>query len=154
ARKEHHFNRSTKMPPIQAEETHMTSDINTTTTPAEEQTERGERTRSGQWFKPSVDILEKGDELLLVADLPGASGDSIDVDFEEGVLTIQGRVPPRGDEKTDFLWREYGVGDFHRSFRVSEQVDSSRIHAQYANGVLTVHLPKAEAAKPRKIQVS
>ena len=112
-----------------------------------------ERTRSGQWFRPPVDILEKSDELLLVTDLPGAKSDAIDIHFEDGVLTITGTVAPRYDEQTSFLWREYGVGDFHRSFRVSEQVDANRIQAEYTDGVLTVHLPKAEEAKPRKIQV-
>jgi HSP20 family molecular chaperone IbpA len=112
-----------------------------------------ERTRTGQWFRPQVDIVEKGDELLLVADLPGAKSDSIDIHFEDGVLSIEAKVPPRYDEKMNFLLYEYGVGDFHRSFRVSEDVDPSRIHAEFNSGVLTIHLPKAEAAKPRKIQV-
>jgi HSP20 family molecular chaperone IbpA len=51
------------------------------------------------------------------------------------------------------LLHEYGVGDFYRTFRVSQQVDASRITAEYENGVLTLHLPKAEAARPRKIEV-
>ena len=127
----------------------MATDVNTTKT--EEQT--AERTRPGQWFRPVVDILERADELLILAELPGASSDSIDIDFEDGVLTIQGQVRPRYDEKMNFLLYEYGVGDFHRTFRVSEQVDAGRIHAEYKDGVLTIHLPKVEAAKPRKIQV-
>jgi HSP20 family molecular chaperone IbpA len=112
-----------------------------------------ETTRSGQWYRPAVDIVEAGDELLIVADLPGARSESIDIDFEDGVLSIQGRVEPRYSEKMNFLLYEYGVGGFHRTFRVSEQIDAARIYADYSDGVLTVHLPKAEAAKPRKIQV-
>jgi HSP20 family molecular chaperone IbpA len=112
-----------------------------------------ERTRTGLWFRPSVDIVEKNDELLLVADLPGAKPDAIDIDFEDGVLSITGTVEPRYDEKMTFLQYEYGVGSFHRSFRVSEQVDPGRIRAELKDGVLTVHLAKAEAAKPRKIHV-
>jgi len=127
----------------------MATDVNTTQAKENE----AERTRTGQWFRPPVDIVEEADELLLVADLPGATNDSIDIDFEDGLLTIEGIVPPRYDEKMNFLLAEYGVGNFHRSFRVSEQIDSGRIRAEFVNGVLTVHLPKAEAAKPRKIEV-
>jgi HSP20 family molecular chaperone IbpA len=121
------------------------------TNPAE-QTD-AERTRAGTWYRPLVDIVEKTDELLLIADLPGAKSDSIDIDFEDGVLTVQAGVAPRYDDKMNFLWREYGVGGFHRSFRVSEHIDASRIHADYTGGVLTIHLPKSKAAKPRKIEV-
>lgn len=121
-------------------------------------TEKGEenaaeQTRTGQWFRPAVDIVEQENELLIVADMPGATSESIDIDFEDGVLTIEGKVAPRYEDKMNFLLYEYGVGGFHRTFRVSEHIDASRIHAEYKHGVLTIHLPKAEAAKPRKIQV-
>lgn len=111
-----------------------------------------ERLRDGTIYRPNVDILEEKDELRLLADMPGVTGDSIAIDFEEGVLTIQGKVAPRKVEGVELL-QEYGVGDFYRTFRVSEQIDASRIQAEYADGVLTVHLPKVEAAKPRKIEV-
>jgi len=112
-----------------------------------------ERTRTGNVYRPLVDILENDDELILVADLPGASGDSIDINFDDGELTIQGKVDPRYKPEQQFSAVEYGIGDFYRTFRVSEQIDPNRIHATYADGVLTVHLPKVEAAKPRKIEV-
>lgn len=129
----------------------MSTDVQT---PEAKQEEQGaERTRSGPVYRPAVDIAENKDELLIVADLPGAKSDSIDVDFNDGVLTIQGQVNSRYPEQGQPLLREYGVGDFYRTFRVSEQIDSGRIHAEYADGVLTVHLPRSEAAKPRKIEV-
>jgi HSP20 family protein len=112
-----------------------------------------ERTRTGNVYRPLVDILEDKDELILVADLPGTRSDSIDINFDDGTLTIQGQVEPRYNPDQQLLLVEYGLGDFYRTFRVSEQIDSSRIHATYADGVLTVHLPKVEAAKPRKIEV-
>jgi HSP20 family molecular chaperone IbpA len=116
------------------------------------ETSETEHTRSGEFFRPNVDIFEKPEELVLVADMPGVKSDTIDVDFEDGTLTIFGKVPSRHDE-VDFVSQEYGVGNFYREFRVSEQVDASRINADYRDGVLTLHLPKAEAAKPRKIEV-
>lgn len=126
----------------------------TLTKPAAEQSESVERTRSGRCYRPNVDILEQGDELLVLADVPGAKGDAIDIKFEDGTLEIRAEVAPRqGDEQTYYL-REYGVGDYYRSFRISETIDASKISAEYADGVLKLHLPKTEAAKPRKIAVS
>ena len=112
-----------------------------------------EHTRSGAVYRPEVDILELADELLVHADMPGAKGEDIDIQFEDGSLTIHARVVPRSIESSTTLLHEYGVGDFYRTFRVSEQIDASRIAAQFREGVLTLHLPKAEMAKPRKIHV-
>ena len=120
---------------------------------AAEEVTPAEHTRSGRYYRPNVDILEQADELIVLADMPGASGDAIDIHFEDGNLTIHAKVEPRQDEKTEYLVREYGVGDFYRTFRISEAIDASKITAQYADGVLTLHLPKAEEAKPRKIDV-
>jgi len=126
---------------------------NTVTKPAAEQTAVAERTRCGCCYRPSVDIVEQEDELLVMADMPGAQSDAIDVKFEDGTLEIYAAVAPR-QEGEDYLLREYGVGDYYRTFQVSEAVDAAKISAQYADGVLTLRLPKAEAIKPRKIAVS
>lgn len=123
-----------------------------TKSPAEE-VRSAEHTRSGRYYRPNVDILERGDELLVVADIPGANGESIDVGFEDGVLTIHAKVEPRQPADTRYLLQEYGIGDFWRTFQVSEAIDAGKISAEYADGVLTLHLPKAEAVKPRKIAV-
>jgi HSP20 family protein len=122
--------------------------------PTAEQPLSAERTWSGCCYRPNVDIVEKADELLVLADVPGANDGTIDVNFEDGELEIRAAVPARhGDDRTR-LREEYGVGDFYRSFRVSETIDSAQISAEYADGVLTLHLPKAAAIKPRKIAVS
>jgi HSP20 family protein len=127
---------------------------NITMKPATEQTAVAERTRSGRCYRPEVDILERQDELLVLADVPGAGRDAIDVKFEDGTLEIYAAVtPPRNDGGTCLL-QEYGVGDYYRSFQVSEAIDAGKISADYADGVLTLHLPKAEAIKPRKIAIS
>ncbi len=121
---------------------------------AAEQTTLAEGTRNGPRYRPNVDILEQNDELLVLADVPGAKGDTIDVKFEDGTLEIHAEVAPRqGDEQGYFL-HEYGVGDYYRSFRISETIDAGKISAEYGDGVLTLHLPKTEAVKPRKIAVS
>ncbi|MCE5267601.1 MAG: Hsp20/alpha crystallin family protein [Planctomycetaceae bacterium] len=126
---------------------------NTITKPAAEEAAMAERTRCGCCYRPNVDILEQGDELLVRADVPGAKSDSIDIHFEDGTLEIRAEVPPRYEGREEFLLREYGVGDYYRTFQVSEAIDSGKISANYADGVLTLHLPKAEALKPRKIAV-
>ena len=128
------------------------ADEDTITKPAAEEPAPAERTRCGSYYRPSVDILERADELLVRADVPGASGDDVDVDFEDGTLTIHAKVKPRQPD-VEFLIREYGVGDYFRTFHVSEAIDPEKITAEYAEGVLTLHLPKARAARPRKIEV-
>lgn len=112
-----------------------------------------EQTRTKATFLPNVDIFETPQEIQLLADIPGAKGEEIDIDFDKGALTIHARVEPRQPEG-GFLLREYGVGDFNRTFQVSEKIDASRITAEYRDGVLTLHLPKVEAAQARKITVS
>jgi HSP20 family protein len=115
--------------------------------------DQAEHTRTGQVYRPNVDILELPHELLVHADVPGVRGEDVDISFEDGSLTVHGKVKARQPDETDFLSREYGVGDFYRTFRVSEEIDPSKITAECRDGVLVLHLPKSEAAKPRKIQV-
>lgn len=113
-----------------------------------------EPTHGGRTYIPTVDIVENQDELLLIADVPGATRDGVDIDYERGRLTVQARVEPRQPaDRTHYLLQEYGVGDFSRSFQVGEGVDAGKIHAEIAEGVLTVHLPKAAELKPRRIEV-
>jgi len=115
---------------------------------------QAEHTRGGRVYSPHVDIVEVENELLLIADVPGATPDHVDINYERGLLTLHVRVEPRQSEtETEFLFREYGVGDYHRCFEVGEGVDAQKIDAELKDGVLTVHLPKAEAVRPRKIQV-
>lgn len=112
-----------------------------------------EHTRPGEVYRPNVDIVELPHELLVQADVPGLCGEEIDINFEDGTLTLHGRAKPRNSDDADYLLREYGVGDFYRTFRVSQDIDPSKISAECRDGVLTLRLPKSEAAKPRKIQV-
>lgn len=111
-----------------------------------------EATRGGVYFAPRVDICETEHELTLYADLPGVKPDGVDLRYEDGDLILHGKVEPREPE-TGGLLGEYEVGDFYRMFKIHESIDASRIGAEFKNGVLTVHLPKAEAHKPRQILV-
>lgn len=104
-------------------------------------------------FTPRVDILETDQELTLFADLPGIKPENADVRFEKGELLLHGRCPAR-HEGTEYLYSEYGIGDFYRSFSISQDIDASKISAELKNGVLTVHLPKTEAVKARHIPVT
>jgi len=106
-----------------------------------------------QAFRPRVDVRETQQELLIVADLPGATAESIDVQCENGVLTVTAKVEPRQTVARGWLLREYGVGDFQRSFQLDERIDTGRITGEYAQGVLTLRLPKSEAARPRKVLI-
>ena len=89
---------------------------------------------------------------ILLADLPGVRPADVDVRFENGELTIHGRRTPSHAGKKRVLW-EYEPTHYHRAFRLAEVVSGDRIEAELKNGVLTVRLPKAEAAKPRRIAV-
>jgi HSP20 family protein len=112
-----------------------------------------ERTRDVAVYAPRVDILETGDELLLLADLPGVEPSDLEIRYEDKTLVIHGKAAAR-QEGVDFVTREYGVGDFERTFAIGEAVDAGKIAAELKNGVLTVHLPKTEEVKPRRIQVA
>jgi HSP20 family protein len=105
-------------------------------------------------YRPNVDILEQAGEIVILVDLPGASPDSVELDYEDGELAIKACVEPRQAADTQFLVREYGTGDYRRRFRVNEVVDAERINATYTDGVLTVRLPKEQAAKPRRVAIN
>jgi HSP20 family protein len=112
---------------------------------------RPEATR-GVTFTPRVDIVETDQELTLYADLPGVTCENLDLRYEQGELMVHGRVPRR-ERQGNFLLAEYDEGDFYRVFQIHESIDAGRISAECKNGVLTVHLPKVEAAQPRQIQI-
>jgi len=111
-----------------------------------------EKTRSeARYVAPPVDIYEEDDGLVVIADLPGANRDSISVNVENGILTLQAAA--QNEAPGDPVYREFEFVNFFRQFELSEQVDIEHITAHLNNGVLTLRLPKAEQAKPRKIDV-
>lgn len=100
---------------------------------------------------PRVDVYENADEVLLIADLPGVSKDAIRIDLQDGELTIEGTRSVRtGGER---IQHEYRAWDFRRSFKLPQGLDYNKVDARMKAGVLELHLPKAAAVKPRKIEV-
>jgi HSP20 family protein len=128
----------------------------TVSSPAIKQEQRTELDKPwgtrGVSYTPRVDLMETEEESLLFADLPGVKPEDVDARFENGELIIDARCPPR-HQGAYYLLFEYGVGDFYRAFSISQHIDWHKIAAELKNGVLTVHLPKAETVKPKKITV-
>lgn len=108
--------------------------------------------RPGLTFRPNVDIRDRGEEVVFVADIPGSTAEGIDVRFEDGVLSIHAAVVPR-DLPGRMVRQEYGIGGYRRSFRLGDGYDASRIAAEYRLGVLTVRVPRIAAALPRRVEV-
>ncbi len=115
---------------------------------------QAEPNRCECYYQPDVDIYKQEDAIVLLADLPGAAPETIEVDYHDGELSIQAEVKPRQETDTAMLRREYGIGNYRRAFRITEPVDAEQISAEFTHGVLTVQLPKVQAAKPRRIAVS
>ncbi len=114
----------------------------------------GKGTEERFLFTPPIDIFENEDGLVLQADLPGVSIKTLELQVQDNKLTLFGRVHPVVPPEAQTLHQEYAVGDFLRSFILSDEVDHERITATMNNGVLKVVLPKAPQAKPRRIEVN
>ncbi len=111
-----------------------------------------ESTKNETYFAPHVDIFETDREVTVIADMPGVTVDGIDLALEENILTLQGhRAPQRQTGR--IVLEEYENGHYLRRFTVAETIDQEKIEASLADGVLTVRLPKAAPAQPRKIEV-
>ena len=111
-----------------------------------------EETRAPERFlRPAVSISEDDSGLLLTADLPGAAKQTLDIHVEKGILTINAPVSremPGRPIYSEFEWAPY-----YRQFQIPDVIDQARVKAEFDNGVLTLRLPKVEAAKPRRIEV-
>ena len=112
-----------------------------------------ERIEQTAYYTPLVDVVENNEAFVFQADLPGVKAGDVDVGFENGVLTIEGKVQPRQPAGQRYAWREYGVGHFYRSFTLNTPVDVEGVRAELRNGVLELYVPKSEHARPRKIQI-
>jgi len=111
-----------------------------------------EGTRNVPVYIPAVDIYESENEIVLLADMPGVAPGEVDVDLRDNQLTLLGKVSLE-ERQERVLLQEYGVGDFYRQFTLSSRIDQGKIEASMKDGVLTLTLPKAEVAKPKKVVV-
>jgi HSP20 family protein len=112
-----------------------------------------EKTTGGLVFTPCVDLLEGKDEFVVHADMPGVDPKELEIDLEGDILTITGKVAPLEMGDLPLIYREFKPGDYELTYRLSENVDREKITAMIKDGVLTLTLPKAEAVKPRKIEI-
>lgn len=105
-------------------------------------------------FTPPIDIFETDEGLVLLADLPGVSKETLELQVQDNKLTLFGRVVPELPEGARLLHQEYQVGHFLRSFILSDEVDHERISAKLNHGVLEVLLPRVKRSEPRRIHIA
>src|SRR4029450_14051282 len=124
----------------------------TVAVPEAQQPPLAERTpHHERYVAPPVDIYETREGLVVLADVPGVAPEALDVRVDHNVLTIRGHA--RHGVPGEVTYREYDLVNFFRQFELNDTVDQSHITAELKSGVLTVHVPKAQEAKPRQIEV-
>jgi HSP20 family protein len=112
-----------------------------------------ESTVPARTYLPVTDIFETNHELTVVMEMPGVDKQNVDVTVENDVLSVSGRIDFSKYEGLQPVYTEYNVGHYARSFQLSSKIDQGKISADLKDGVMTLVLPKAEEAKPRKIEV-
>ncbi len=112
-----------------------------------------ERIEKRKVYVPQTDIFENGDSLIVVVDMPGVDQNSVEITLEKNLLTLYGAVDATPPEGHTLTYSEFRVGDFKRSFTLSNEIDQERIHATMKQGVLRLTLPKAESARAKKIPI-
>lgn len=104
-------------------------------------------------YAPAVDIFETANNILVIADMPGVDEKSVDITIEKNLLTIHGMIDSTIHDNLELAYYEYGVGDYHRAFSLSDEIDRSNIKATVKDGVLKLIMPKSERVKTRNIEV-
>ena len=112
-----------------------------------------EKVSSAPTFSPQVDIIERADSMVVLADMPGVSKERVEAMLERGVLTVNGEVDAPEEPGMRLERREYDIGNFHRCFAVGEGLDPSGVAATLDNGVLRLVIPKAPEYKARRIEI-
>jgi HSP20 family protein len=113
-----------------------------------------ESTIPARVFVPTADIYEDRDTLKVILEMPGVEKGNIEVRVEEGVLSVEGRLDLTKYRGLQPLYTEYNIGNYSRSFRLSNAIDQDKIGAELKDGVLSLTLPKLEQTKPRTIRIS
>ncbi len=111
-----------------------------------------EKTRKIETVLPSVDIYENEEEILVYADMPGVLKENLKVNIDNGTLSLSGvrELKSQGAAR----WQEFGDVEYRRNFSVPQTINVEKVYAELKDGVLKLHLPKSEAAKPRLIEIN
>jgi len=112
---------------------------------------REETRASERYIKPAVDIIETEAGLTLIADIPGATKEALDVSVDKGILTVNATVSLSMPGRP--LYTEFEFAHYYRQFAIPETLDHEKAKAELNNGILTLMIPLAEAAKPRRIEI-
>jgi HSP20 family protein len=113
-----------------------------------------ETTIPARLFLPTADIFETDRALTVVLEMPGVSKDNVEVNVDDGILKIEGKIDFSKYEDLRPVYTEYNIGHYSRSFQLSSAIDQEKISAEMRDGVLAVVLPKSERAQPRKVAVT
>ena len=113
-----------------------------------------EKTIPGRYYVPAADIFETDEALTLMLEMPGVSKNNIDVQIENDVLRVEGKIDYSAYKDVEPVYTEYNIGHYARGFTLSSKIDRGAISAQLDDGVLTLTLPKSRDVLPRRIAVS
>ena len=114
---------------------------------------KGEKTVPARYYVPATDIYETDEALTVVMEVPGVERKDIEINIEDDMLKVEGRIDFSKYEGLEPLYTEYNVGHFSRAFTLSSKIDQQQIGANIEDGVLTLTLPKAKEAQPRRIEI-
>ena len=115
---------------------------------------REERTVPGRFYVPPADVWETEDALAVAMEVPGVAREAVTIELKDDVLRVEARVDAAKYEGLEPVYTEYGVGHWARAFALPDGVDRERIEARLEDGVLTLTLPKAAEARPRRIALA
>jgi HSP20 family protein len=126
------------------------------TTREKQEVKEADQVRPGRWYMPDVDISEDDGALHLTADVPGVKQETVQVDLDDGVLTVRGEISLVDYEGLSPIYTEYNVGNFLRRFTLPSMTryDIDSVTARVSNGVLTVEIPKSQQSRQRRIPVA
>jgi HSP20 family protein len=113
-----------------------------------------EKTIPGRYYVPAADIFETDEALTVMLEIPGVGKDNVDVQIENDVLRVEGKIDSSAYKDIEPVYTEYNVGHYARAFILSGKIDRDVVTAQVEDGVLTLTLPKSKEALPRRIAVN
>jgi len=119
----------------------------------QELAKKEETTIPGRRFVPTADIFETEEALAVIMEMPGVAKDNLTIEVEDDILRVEGRIDHGKYEEMEPVYTEYNVGHYARGFSLSGKIDREAISARLEDGVLTLTLPKAKEAMPRRISV-